>query len=261
MPKVLYISTDGLRPDAIEKAHTPNLQWMMKQGAYTLSAQAMMPSVTLPCHMSIFHSVPPERHGILSNTYVPMVRPVKGLVETLYGAGKRCAFFYSWENLRDLSPVGCLELSKFIAYRGNPQEADDLTIEKTLPYLQANSFDFSFLYFATIDEVGHDHGWMSRQYLQQVEHVDRLLGNVFEVLSEDVVTILHSDHGGHDRSHGTDALEDITIPWMMMGKGIKQNYEMAETISLLDTAPTIAHVLGVPIPKPWEGQIVKEAFI
>ena len=65
-----------------------------------------------------------------------MVRPVKGLVETLFDAGKRCAFFYSWENLRDLSPVGCLELSKFIAYRGNPHEADDLTVEKGCPILE-----------------------------------------------------------------------------------------------------------------------------
>ena len=60
MPNVLYISTDGLRPDAIQKANTPNLQAMMKQGAYSLKAQAVMPSVTLPCHMSIFHSVPPQ---------------------------------------------------------------------------------------------------------------------------------------------------------------------------------------------------------
>ena len=101
---------------------------------------------------------------------------------------------------------------------------------------------------------------MSRQYLKQVEHVDRLLGEVFEALPDDMVTILHSDHGGHDRSHGTDSLEDMTIPWMMMGQGVKQNYELSEGISLLDTAPTIAHVLGVNPPKVWEGQVVREAL-
>ena len=261
MAKVLYISTDGLRPDAIAKAHMPNLQAMMMRGVYSLKAQAVMPSVTLPCHMSIFHSVPPERHGILSNTYVPMVRPVKGLVETLYTAGKRCAFFYSWENLRDLSPVGCLEHSQFIAYRGNPHEADELIVEKALPYLQQGTFDFTFLYFATIDEVGHDYGWMSQQYLKQVKKVDDLLGKVFEVLPKDTVTLLHSDHGGHDRSHGTEKPEDMTIPWIIMGTGIKQNHQIDKDISLLDTAPTIAYCLGVNPSRGWEGQVVAEAFL
>ena len=72
MKQVLYLSVDGLRPDALAAAHTPNFQTLMRKGAYTLDAQAVMPSVTLPCHMSVFHSVPPERHGTTTNTYTPM---------------------------------------------------------------------------------------------------------------------------------------------------------------------------------------------
>ena len=40
-----------------------------------------MPSVTLPCHMSLFHSVDPDRHGITTNGYVPQVRPIKGMFD------------------------------------------------------------------------------------------------------------------------------------------------------------------------------------
>lgn len=52
----------------------------MREGSYSLRARTVMPSVTLPCHMSLFHSVDPGRHGILTNTYVPQARPRGGAV-------------------------------------------------------------------------------------------------------------------------------------------------------------------------------------
>jgi predicted AlkP superfamily pyrophosphatase or phosphodiesterase len=50
---------DGLRPDAIVPADCPNLKALLARSAYSLTATSVMPSITLPCHTSIFHSVPP----------------------------------------------------------------------------------------------------------------------------------------------------------------------------------------------------------
>lgn len=260
MPKVVYISTDGMRPDAIAAANTPNLRAIMSQGAYTLAGCSVMPSISLPCHMSIFHSVPPERHGILVNTFTPMARPVPGLVEVVNDAGKRCASFISWEPLRDLSRPGRLSVSTLIAYARNPEVADDLTVNAALPYLRSGEFDFVFLYLATVDEVGHDFGWMSDRYLRQVEHIDAHLGTIMENLPADTAVVIHSDHGGHGRSHGTDRAEDMTIPWMAAGPGIRQNFQIQRPVSLLDTAPTISRLLGVPPSPMWEGRVVDEIF-
>lgn len=260
MTKVVYISTDGMRPDAIAAAHTPNLRAIMSRGAYTLAGCSVMPSISLPCHMSVFHSVPPERHGVLVNTYTPMARPVPGLVEVLSDAGKRCASFISWEPLRDLSRPGRLSASTLIAYERNPEEADDLTVKAALPYLRSGVFDFVFLYLATMDEVGHDFGWMSDRYLRQVEHVDAHLGTIMENLPADTAVVIHSDHGGHDRSHGTDLAEDMTIPWLTAGPGIKEDFEIRGRVSLLDTAPTISRLLGVSPSPVWEGRAVEEIF-
>lgn len=261
MKQVLYISTDGLRPDALDAAHTPNFQALMARGAYSLKAQAVMPSSTLPCHMSTFHSVPPERHGTTNNTYTPMVRPIKGLIETLNDAGKRCASFFSWEQLRDVSRPASLKLSSFSAYNKNPESSDKIITEQALPFIQNAAFDFIFFYFGAIDEVGHDHGWMSQAYLNQVEHTDELLGRILERLPASTTLILHSDHGGHDRTHGTDKAEDMTIPWIIMGEGVKKNHALAQPVSLMDTAPTTTHILGVTAPDTWEGKVVQEAFL
>ena len=83
--KVLLILVDGMRSDALSEI--PQAQEMLTQSCHTLQAQTVFPSVTLPCHMSLFHSVDPERHGTTTNVYAPQVRPVNGLCEVQKGGG------------------------------------------------------------------------------------------------------------------------------------------------------------------------------
>lgn len=58
--KVLMILVDGMRPDSI--ADIQLAQNLIAASASTMAAKPVMPSVTLPCHMSLFHSVTPSRH-------------------------------------------------------------------------------------------------------------------------------------------------------------------------------------------------------
>ena len=61
MPTTVFIMVDGLRPDALAAARLPNINGLRARGAATLRASSVMPSITIPCHMSIFHSIPPAR--------------------------------------------------------------------------------------------------------------------------------------------------------------------------------------------------------
>ena len=257
MPNLLYITTDGMRPDALEEAHTPTFAALMQQGSYTLNARSVMPSITLPCHMSIFHSLPPERHNVLTNNYTPMARPVAGLFEVLKQADKRSAMFYSWEPLRDVARPLSLALSKLIAYDDNPEVSDDLVVESALPYLKSGEFDFTFLYLGSVDEVGHRAGWMSPTYLKQVEKIDGLLEQVLSAIPSDTTVLTMSDHGGHFRFHGTDLPEDMTVPFFALGPGIAAGKQLQDAMSLLEVAPTVAKLLGVPAVGAWEGRAVE----
>ena len=100
MGKVYLILADGMRPDGMLQCGHPMVEKLMQAGASSLTAQTVMPSVTLPCHMSLFHSVGPERHGVTTNVFTPQVRPVKGLFDRLTDFEKTCAFYYSWGELR-----------------------------------------------------------------------------------------------------------------------------------------------------------------
>ncbi len=257
---VVLILIDGLRPDAIEAAQCPRLQALRAQGAATLTATSIMPSVTLPCHFSIFHSVPPARHGITSNVWRPMARPLPGLFDLAAAAGKRCACFHNWEQLRDLGQPGSLELSYYRDTDEQP-DGDQIIAAEAARALSTGAFDFAFVYLGTVDVAGHAFGWMSERYLEQVARVDPALGIVLDALPSGATVLLQSDHGGHERDHGTDLPEDMTIPWLVAGPRIKQGYAISSPVSLLDTAPTIVRLLGLAQHRQWEGRCVEEIFV
>lgn len=250
--KVLLILVDGMRPDAL--CDIPEAQEMIRRSAYTLSARTVMPSVTLPCHMSLFHSVDPMRHGTTTNTYAPQVRPIRGLCEVLFAAGRKCAFFYNWEQLRDLSRPDSLTFSYFCKGKdlGYP-ESNSMVTEAAAKFLNENPTDFAFLYLGYSDEAGHEHGWMSEKYLEAVKYSWKNIETVVNSLSEDYTVIVTADHGGHDRHHGTEMNEDMTIPLIIMGRDFKAGTEL-QNASIKDIAPTIAKLLGTEPDGDWEGK-------
>jgi predicted AlkP superfamily pyrophosphatase or phosphodiesterase len=260
---LVFIMTDGMRPDALEKAHAPTFHDFMARGSYTLKGQSVVPSITLPCHTSIFHSVPPQKHGVQTNDWQPLALSVPGLVEQLSAWGKKSALFYNWEQLRDLNRPGTLQASFFMntAYE---LEGDDVIVEAALPYIRQRAFDFMFVYFGSIDLSGHAFNWMSDGYLRHVERADTLAAKVLAAVSDEDTVLIHSDHGGGGAApdaHGSDLPDDMLIPWMIAGPNIKRGYEIQRSVSLLDTAPTIASVLGVKSAPEWEGEVIQEVFV
>ena len=208
--KVILISIDGMRPDGLKTCGNPYVKEMEKTCAYTYTARSMNPSVTFPCHFSMTHSVTPQRHGILSNTYVPQVRPVKGIFEKIDAVGGVSAMFYGWEPLRDIALPGALTYATYInAYA--KESSDTVLTDAAIRTIEEASPDFVFLYMVETDEKG-----------------------------------------GHDRSHGSEMAEDMTIPLFFYGKDFAPG-EIEKPLSLLNVAPTIAHLMGIEPEKEWEG--------
>lgn len=255
MTKVVLFLVDGMRPNGLMQAHTPVMDKLIHTGAYTLTARSVMPTVTLPCHMSIFHSVLPERHGVTTNTYTPQVRPVPGLFEVIHQAELKAAVFHSWDELRDIARPGSVHTLFYLKDSQDPDGPGDTALmDVTKTWFLTNDFDFAYVYLGFTDNVGHKYGWMSEQYLQAITHADECIGRVLESLPTDTAILVISDHGGHDQTHGTDSPEDMTIPVILHYKEIKGH--LRDDVSLLDIAPTIAKLLGLKVPKEWTGKAI-----
>lgn len=257
--KVVLISVDGMRPDSLDGV--PFAQEFIHSSSHALDARTVFPSVTLPCHMSMFHSVDPERHGVTTNVYTPQVRPINGLCEQLVQNEKTCAFFFNWEELRDLSRPGSLVHSYYRDFEITDNidiSAQKLT-DDFAEYYQNYLPDFSFIYYGMPDVVGHNKGWMCEDYLESVkkswDEIERVV-QILDKVGEDYAVIITADHGGHERSHGSELPEDMIIPIIFYGADFEQDRAL-EGVSIKDIAPTIASLLETKSAKEWEGKVIK----
>ena len=250
--KVILISVDGMRPDAFLSCSHPYTREIMAKAYYTLRGRTVMPSVTLPCHFSMFHSVTPQRHGITTNTYIPMARPLNGLLEQLKLVKADTAMVYTWEQLRDLSRPSCLTYADFVRLHAY-EHTDTVITDRALARIRESRPDFVFLYLGELDDkAGHGHGWMTPEYFARLEIAIDNIRRVIEEFGGEYTIIITADHGGHDRTHGTEMPEDMTIPMFYIGKDFPAGKEFADG-SILDIAPTIAKVMGVAPADEWEG--------
>lgn len=257
--RVLILSIDGLRPDAIAAAPMPNLMALMETSAYTLNAQTVYPSVTLVSHASMLGGVCPSKHGVDWNDYIPERGYALGtdLFDIAYTAGLQTVMHVGKEKLVQLTEPSSLDIFTYVNDR-------DLVVTQRLLDDFPQDFGFLFLHFPLVDGMGHEYGWMSPQQLSVAFRADEALGNLLAELDargirEETLIIITADHGGHDTTHGSSMPIDMTIPWIASGPGIVPG-ALTTTVHTFDTAATAAYVLGLPIPPEWDGVPVYEAF-
>ena len=250
--KTILFLVDGMRPDSL--AGIEIAQKIISKSSYSMKAQSVYPSVTLPCHISLFHSVTPQRHGTTTNIYTPQVRPIDGLCEMLKQADKRSAIFYSWEEIRDVSRPNSLTRASFYSGRRlGYKEAGEMLTEELIDYVTRFDTDFAFLYFGYTDWAGHKYGWMTDEYLEAMQDCWNNIEKVMNALGDEYAYIITADHGGHDRTHGSEMPEDMVIPIIFNGKCFEAGKEL-EDVSILDIAPTITDLIGVESNDEWEGK-------
>ena len=249
--KVLLILVDGMRSDSL--ANIPEAERVLKKSSYKLNAKSVVPSITLPCHISIFHSVDPSRHGTTTNVYAPQVRPIKGLCEVLRENGKNCAAFYGWEELRDIARPGSLDFSYYCSgrYIGRPEMNNNVT-NAAIEHLTKGYTDFAFLYLGYTDFAGHNYGWMSDEYTEAMRNSWENINKVIDSISDDFAVIITADLGGHNRTHGTELPEDMLIPFVVLNKNI--NGVNLDNVNLKDIAPTVTKLIGIEANEEWEGK-------
>ncbi|WKZ40796.1 MAG: alkaline phosphatase family protein [Anaerolineales bacterium] len=262
--RVLIVSFDGLRPDAIEDANMETVLSLMENGAYTLSAQTISPSLTLPAHASMLVGTCPAKHIVRWNLYVPQNGYALGtdIFDLARAVDLRTVMVVAKEKLRQVTEPTSTD---YFAFIDKTDRIEDFSTVLRLALNQINEgFGLMFVHFGEGDIEGHASGWMTRAQLGVYGREDRGLGSMIQTLKdkglyETTLIIVTSDHGGHDSTHGTDLPEDMTIPWVISGPGIVPG-ELQTQVHTMDTAATAAFALGLPIPPDWDGIPVYEAF-
>ena len=122
-----------------------------------------------------------------------------------------------------------------------------------------------FIHFTDPDAVGHEFNWGPPELIETFAKVDAALGAVLNVLreaniAESSVIIISADRGGHDKGHSRGTPEDMEIPWIAWGKGVKEHFEITVHVNTCDTAPTMFWLLDVQPCSSLDGVVVRSAF-
>lgn len=273
--RVIVMTFDGIRVDGLAKARTPNIDTLIAEGSASYLTRDVMPSITLPNYTSHLTGAGPEVHGVATNGWkvddyklAPVQTDADGYFPSVYKElkenvpGIKTAYYWNWQPL-----INAL----------NPKYMDDKLLtsdegyaalfDRAITYISANRNDklFMFIYNGHTDEVGHKHSWMSPEYIRSIEEGDVQVGKVIDFLKkeglyEDSHLMFITDHGGINKGHGGVSPEEMIVPWVIKGPGIKEGFTIGEANNTVNTASTILKLFGVEQPLCWTGEVPMSIF-
>ncbi len=204
--RIVVVSIDALHPAALTPATMPNLARLARLGRVTLDGHSTSPPKTLIAHTAMLTGLTPAQSGKRDNGWEegdPTVA-FPTVLDDARAAGYRTAFFYSKEKLGYLVTKG-VDVHAL---------APDDAIQRGRAFLAAPGLAFLVLHVSGLEQVGTESGWLTRPYLVRATEIDRELAPLVAELERraSYFLVITSDHGGHEREHGTEHPEDRRLP-------------------------------------------------
>ena len=277
---VFIISLDGGKPAVLKESEVPVLNKLVAEGAVTWEASTIVPPKTLPSHTSMLTGVGPDKHQVLWNDF----SPIKGLVKvpTVFSLLRAkepqavTAMFVGKVKFRHLWQKDSLEVFNYGIAQDPAPVAGTPELEKAkVPsqavagqaamWIKEHNPKLAFIHLTDGDSAGHASGWGSPEQKEAFKVTDQALGQVIKAIkdagiADSSVVIVSADHGGHGKTHGEDIPDDMLIPWIAWGKGVKAGSTITAPVKTFDSAATALWLLDVPVPAEFDGKPVTSAF-
>lgn len=268
---VVVVGVDGMSSAGLRDAHTPIMDSLIAQGSVTWDARVVLPSVSSPNWASMLLGAGPEQHGITSNDWEPGgdgLPPVVALDQDRFPSlfdviraqrpDAETGSVYHWEGFGRLYDAAAVNHD---AHYSTP----DSCAQAFSDYIAGKRPVFSFIQLDHVDGAGHGHGHMSPGYLASITHADSLVGIILAGIrragiDDRTLVIITSDHGGIGYGHGGESPEEMTVPVVLAGRGVKCGYRLQQQTYIYDIAATAAFALRLTAPYAWVGRPVAAAF-
>lgn len=266
---IVLIGSDGFGAYAFQKSQTPVLRNMMQQGSWSLKARTVLPSSSAPNWASMLMGAGPELHGYTTWGSKQPDLPARELDKygmfptlfTLLRAAKpqsEIGVIYEWEGIQYLFPKAAVNKNE------NP-DGDVAVTKASVDYIKEKKPAFLFIHLHDVDSVGHKVGHDTPEYYAAIERTDTHIGTIMQAIKDagiedETIVLFTADHGGINKGHGSISMNEMQIPWIIKGPGIKANNEITSSIMTFDTAATLALLMKLTPPQVWIGRPVKEAL-
>ncbi|MFI3314934.1 MAG: ectonucleotide pyrophosphatase/phosphodiesterase [Rikenellaceae bacterium] len=269
---VIVIGIDGLNSAGLENSITPNMDRMISGGAYCDAVRNVFPISSSPNWATLLSGVGTEAHGVISNgwyadsaSYEPLCKNEQNRFPTIFSVIRaqqpeaELGAIYDWNDFYRL-------FERELVNKDFSISPERETTKAIVEYIKEKKPTLLFTQLDNVDHCGHTYGWMSQGYYDGITAVDSLVGDILTSIedagiAEKTLVILVADHGGKGTTHGSSYdSEELAVPIILYGKGVKKGYKAATAIYTMDCAPTITFALGLEDFSGWRGRAISEAF-
>ena len=258
-PHVLMVLLDGWRPDVIAAAHTPTIDMMMQDSAYSMKARTEDTTISGSGHSSFLTGVHRDKHNVHGNSFGDANYQEYPYWFNLLKSERpemHTAAYHNWlpmaDAALDFSACGyCVDM--YVTGSDNSiatQLATDLANKQ---------MDAVTIVIDAPDAAGHGYGFHPSipQYVAAMNQSDAWLGMIMDAIfaranyaEEDWMVIISSDHAGTETWHGSNIPEHREVPLIIWGA------ESSGTIwpapDAVDIVPTALHHMGVELRSEWD---------
>lgn len=210
--RLLFLGIDGLRPDCLLFANTPNLDYLIKNGKINFETQIENDAISGQSWTTIFKG--DNNHDILFNEQVEddNYSPKDNIISILNSKNiNTVSITGTWRGIYNLT-----KNSKNSVYidKYHLKSNDDLVIHHTCEEISNNDNNdkFIFSYIGGIDKTGHKYGFSLQvdEYIRYIENFDKSLNSLVKLIDEyNYSLVITTDHGGSYYKDCTKIQENI----------------------------------------------------
>lgn len=224
--KVLIVGLDGVRPDALQFANTPNIDKLTDNGTYSWDALNEGTTSSGPGWSNILTGVWQDKHGVTNNSfagsnfvkYPPIFKYIEDHNPELHTVS-----ICEWHPINN--SISNLFADRIVNTNG-PANTESIVSA----YLVDEDPDVMFVHLDSPDGAGHGYGYSIDvpQYISTLEAVDTSIGVMLDALdsrstseNENWLIILTTDHGGLGRSHGGNSIDERNVFFIASGDNVE----------------------------------------
>uniref|UniRef100_A0A2K5PM57 GPI ethanolamine phosphate transferase 3, catalytic subunit n=1 Tax=Cebus imitator TaxID=2715852 RepID=A0A2K5PM57_CEBIM len=186
------------------------------------------------------------------------------LIKQLTSAGRRVVFMGD-DTWKDLFPGAFSKAFFFPSFNVRDLDTvDNGILEHLYPTMDSGEWDVLIAHFLGVDHCGHKHGPHHPEMAKKLSQMDQVIQGLVEHLENDTLLVVAGDHGmTTNGDHGGDSELEVSAalflysPTALFASTPPEEPEVIPQVSLV---PTLALLLGLPIPFGNIGEVMAEVF-
>ncbi|XP_069675607.1 GPI ethanolamine phosphate transferase 3 isoform X2 [Periplaneta americana] len=141
---------------------------------------------------------------------------------------------------------------------------DNGIMNHLLPEIVKKDWSLLVAHFLGVDHCGHRYGPNNPEMARKLNEMNDMLGLVMDTVDDDTMVIVAGDHGMTGTGdHGGDSEAEVTAAMFVYSSKPLLSADIAPrtaTVNQIDLVPTLAAILGLPIPYANLGTTILEAL-